>query len=68
MNGEHSNESAETHFKRGNTLFSLNRFEEALAIIVNPRYTAGYYHNRGHVLLDLNRQEEALVSFGRALE
>lgn len=65
-------DSAETHYKRGNALNRLRRWEEALAdydrvIELDPGY-ANAFCNRGAVLEKLQRLDEALASFDRAVE
>jgi tetratricopeptide (TPR) repeat protein len=57
--------------KRGISLSSLGRQEEALAsfeqaLRLDPNH-ANAHNNRGNVLLQLGRQEEALASFEQAL-
>ena len=65
-------ENFTAHFKRGNTLYKLERKEEALssydkALEINPENDKAYY-NRGIVLTSLGRKEEALASYDKALE
>src|SRR5205085_2600982 len=56
---------------RGNVLFELKRYEEALdsydrALAIRPDF-AQALSNRGNVLFELKRYEEALDSYDRAL-
>ena len=62
--------SAESHFRRGNDLLELERFEEAVssfdeALALNPNLAAAY-NNRGNALAGLKRLEQALASIDRA--
>ena len=64
-------EHVEALNNRGNTLYALNRYEEALAsyeraLALKPDY-ADALNNRAAALQALNRYEEALASYDRAL-
>ncbi|MGB7449292.1 MAG: tetratricopeptide repeat protein, partial [Ornithinimicrobium sp.] len=63
---------AEEYYKRGNELFDLGRFEEAIAsydqaLQIQPDYDLAW-HNRGWALFKLGQFEEALSSFDQALQ
>lgn len=65
-------ENAGAHFKRGNILSVLGRYEEALvsydkALEINERDYEVYF-NRGYILLRLRREKDALESYKKVLK
>ena len=67
-----NNDNHEELFNRGNTLFDLGKFEEALknynqAVKLNPNNYL-IWLGRGMVLSRLNRSKRAIVNYKRALE
>jgi len=64
--------SAESYFRRANTLIELRNFDEAVtsydhAISLKPD-SASAYCNRGIALFELGRLAEALASYDRSIE
>jgi tetratricopeptide (TPR) repeat protein len=68
--GQAADYESEEWFDRGNELFELGRYEEAIAsydqaIEINPHFKTWF--NRGIALDDLERYEEAITSFDQAI-
>jgi tetratricopeptide (TPR) repeat protein len=65
-------DESEVWFDRGNELYGLGRYEEAIAsydraVEINPDYYEAWY-NRGIALANLGRYEEAISSYERAIK
>jgi len=62
----------EAWYDKGNALYNLNRYEEAIecyekALKTKPEYKEAWYE-KGNALHSLNRYEEAIECFEKALE
>ncbi len=70
--GQTRDDESEEWFDRGNELFELGRYKEAIvsydqAIEIKPDYREAWY-NQGVALVNSGRYEEAITSFDRAIE
>ncbi len=68
----HNSKEAENWNKKGNTLFELERFEEAMecydtSIKLNPEY-ANPWCNKGNVLFQLGRRDEAIKAVEESIK
>ena len=64
--------NAKDWFDKGNELFDLGKYEEAIqcydiAIEINPDFEEAYY-NKGTALSDLGNKEEAIKCYDKAIE
>ena len=67
-----SNKEINDLLKKGNTLYSLNYFKEAIecydkAIEINPKFNEAY-NNKGNTLYRLNYFKEAIECYDKAIE
>ncbi|OUL35504.1 serine/threonine-protein kinase [Nostoc sp. 106C] len=71
IDGIHTNNATEL-YKQGNTLYDLQRYQDALAaynkaVDIRPNYAQGWY-GRGNSLSALKQYKEALAAYDKAIQ
>jgi tetratricopeptide (TPR) repeat protein len=71
INTIHSNNATDL-YKQGNTLFDLQRYQDALAVYeksvdIRSDYAQGWY-GQGKTLYELNKYQEALAAYDKAIQ
>ncbi|QIR35571.1 tetratricopeptide repeat protein [Tolypothrix sp. PCC 7910] len=71
IDGIHTNNATEL-YKQGNTLYDLQRYQDALAVYdkavdIRPGYPQGWY-GKGKTLAELKQYKEALAAYDKAIQ